>query len=86
MLCELCQGAILKIGKYSDVGAILIEAVRKHPCLWNTSEAKYKNRTVKENAWTAVAEEVNAESGKTYSGKFYLQLIIPNNIKALMSL
>lgn len=59
-------GAILKIGKYSDVEAILIEAVRKHPCLWNTSEAKYKNRTVKENAWTAVAEEVNAESGKTY--------------------
>ena len=66
MLCELCQGAILKIGKYSDVEPILIEAVRKYPCLWNTSEAKNKNRTVKENAWTAVAEEVNAESGKTY--------------------
>lgn len=66
MLCELCQGAILKIGKYSDVEPILIEGVRKYPCLWNTSEAKNKNRTVKENAWTAVAEEVNAESGKTY--------------------
>lgn len=66
MLCELCQGAILKIGKYSDVEPILIEAVRKYPCLWNTSEAKNKTRTVKENAWTAVAEEVNAESGKRY--------------------
>ena len=52
------------MGKYSDIEALLIEEVRKYPVLWNTSNPNYKNRTTKENAWTAVSVSVNEKSGK----------------------
>jgi len=46
------------MGKNSDVEALLIEEVRKYPVLWNTSNPNYKNRTKKENAWTAVRDSL----------------------------
>ena len=54
------------MGKYSDVEALLIEEVKKYPILWNTSNPNDKNRTKKENAWTAVSVSVNEKSGNLF--------------------
>ena len=64
------------MGKYSDVEALLIEEVRKYPVLWNTSNPCYKNRTTKENVWTAVSVSVNEKSGKTYPGTLIYSVFI----------
>ena len=37
-------------------------AVREYQCLWNTSHPLYKNRTVKNNAWKALAVHFNQDS------------------------
>ena len=62
--------------KYSDVEAVLIEEVRRFPALWRTTDPNYKIALVKENARREVAEAVNRETGKTYSRKLYVFLIL----------
>ena len=37
----------------------LVEAVRRFPCLWDNSSPTFKDKIAKENAWKAVAAEVN---------------------------
>ena len=37
---------------------LLIEAVRKMPCLFDTSRKEYKDELVRENAWKNVCVEV----------------------------
>ena len=37
---------------------LLIEAVRKMPCLFDTSLKEYKDELVRENAWKSVCSEV----------------------------
>ena len=56
------------MGKYSDVEELLMVEVRQFPALWNTTDHNYKNKVVKENVWTAVADTVNTAAGKIFSG------------------
>ena len=37
---------------------LLIEAVRKMPCLYDTTKKEYKDELVRENAWKSVCPEV----------------------------
>ena len=55
------------MGKYADVEAILIEEVRKYTCLWKTTDVNYKNKTVKENAWTSVADAPRAHTSNLHA-------------------
>ena len=41
----------------------LVEAVEKHPCLFNYSLPEYSNKIAQEKAWEVVAKEVDT-SGK----------------------
>ena len=43
----------------------LIEAVREYPYLYNSRSSEYKVQSKKENAWTAIAEQLE-RSGKYY--------------------
>ncbi len=45
-----------------------IAEVKRYPVLWQTKDVNYKNKTVKENAWQAVAECVNKECDASYTG------------------
>ena len=36
-----------------------VEAVRNYPCLWDLSSKCFKDTKMKENAWKAIAEQVN---------------------------
>ncbi|XP_065061667.1 uncharacterized protein LOC135688677 [Rhopilema esculentum] len=36
----------------------LIEAVRRYPCLYNTTKKEYKDESIRENAWRNVCNEV----------------------------
>ena len=40
---------------------LLIEAVRKLPCLYDTSKKEYKDEIVRENAWKTVCQEIFKE-------------------------
>ena len=40
---------------------LLIEAVRKLPCLYDTSNKEYKDEIVRENAWKTVCQEIFKE-------------------------
>ena len=37
---------------------LLIEAVRKMPCLYDTTKKEHKDELVRENAWKSVCSEV----------------------------
>ncbi len=37
---------------------VLIESVRKYPCLYDTSRRDYKDDSVRENAWKMVCSDV----------------------------
>ena len=65
--------------------ALLIEEVRRFPCLWKTTDTNYKNAVMKENAWRNVTEAVNREAGKTYSGKLYFDPLKNVNISYLLN-
>ena len=47
-----------------------LQALRSFPCIWDTSDGNYKNRTMKLNAWNCLSQMFNHE-GKylTYSLK-----------------
>lgn len=40
-----------------------VQAVEKHPCLYNNTLAEYSRKDISDNAWKVVAEEVD-ETGK----------------------
>lgn len=42
----------------------LIELVRSHPVLYNTSEPNYMKIKLKQEIWTTIANEVNLANGK----------------------
>ena len=42
---------------------ILAEEVRKYPCLYDKSNAGYKERDRTKNAWRAIEEELGYEKG-----------------------
>ncbi|CAH2042996.1 unnamed protein product, partial [Iphiclides podalirius] len=41
-----------------------IEAVRKYPCLWNTTAIEYRDQELKDAAWTEVMKETDLSSVK----------------------
>ena len=36
----------------------VIDSVREHPCLYNKSNKDYKDKIVKENAWTSISQKL----------------------------
>ena len=40
---------------------LFLQALRGFACLWNTSDANYKNRTMKMNAWNCLSQMFNQE-------------------------
>ena len=40
---------------------LFLQALRGFACLWNTSDANYKNRTMKMNGWNCLSQMFNQE-------------------------
>lgn len=49
---------------------LFLQALRDFKCLWDTSDANYKNRTMKLNAWGSLAQMFNQE------GKYDISSVI----------
>ena len=50
----------------ADFSEKLCEAVKKFPCVWDTSSRSFKDNTAKTNTWKTIADEVslnNYEAG-----------------------
>ena len=61
------------LGKMSDKQSlsvqaeeILMEQIRTYPCLYNKSKMSYKERDVKRNAWSKVAEKLDLVQNDMY--------------------
>ena len=55
------------MGKYSTVEDALINEIQRYLYLWNPKDADHKNKTAKENSWTAVVEDVNKGCNANYT-------------------
>lgn len=46
---------------------MFLQALRDFKCLWDTSDANYKNRTMKLNGWKSLSQMFNQEGKYTNS-------------------
>ena len=54
-LCELLFYFVMKTEQDEKLSAVVL----KYPCLYDKSKTDYKDNLVKNNAWKAVAEEID---------------------------
>lgn len=54
---QIRKVSVSDIWKNDDNVTKLIAAVESHACLWNAKNSEYKNRTVRDLAWKAIATE-----------------------------
>ena len=57
------------MGKYAAVEGKLITEVERHPVIWQPTDPNFKNKALKENAWSEIADIVNSETDSQYSGR-----------------
>lgn len=66
------------MGKYAAVEGKLITEVERHPVIWQPTDPNFKNKALKENAWSEIADIVNSETDSQYSVTEYRDKIWKN--------
>lgn len=51
----------------------LVEAIEKHPCLYNFKIPEYARKNITEKAWSKVAEEVKETGNNNFTSSLMLK-------------